>query len=300
MSRKSNYAIKPCQGTPWQVLLHPMRIRTALPTVKRRQQTAGEKLHQAAGPLLQHRLTGLLLIKAPFCWLPGPLCHRNAAKSCQRFTFAAACDPPSSGCGWLRTYWTDWLVASVAMATEAEKAKAEQKMQTLQFQNGKLSAQLEVQRAQITDLEGRIEAQEAKQGAYADTLLTVNSLWTQLNADIQALTIRATQVRCRPCDPPGSSLPCSLHSAPHVGTDWMLRCSPPCSCLPCNRRAVLAVHPTDAMALSNCRVQATTRQTATRLPHSRTRWLRQTTRSLQTRTYAPCCTTMPRQQRCVR
>jgi E3 ubiquitin-protein ligase BRE1 len=77
---------------------------------------------------------------------------------------------------------------------EAEKAKVEQKLQTLQFQNGKLSAQLEVQRSQISELETRIEAQDAKQSSYADTLLTVNSLWSQLNADIQHLGTRASKV----------------------------------------------------------------------------------------------------------
>lgn len=77
---------------------------------------------------------------------------------------------------------------------EAEKAKVEQKLQTLQFQNGKLSAQLEVQRSQIAELETRIEAQDAKQSSYADTLLTVNSLWSQLNADIQHLGTRASKV----------------------------------------------------------------------------------------------------------
>ena len=77
---------------------------------------------------------------------------------------------------------------------EAEKAKVEQKLQTLQFQNGKLSAQLEVQRSQIAELETRIEAQDAKQSSYADTLLTVNSLWSQLNADIQHLGTRAGKV----------------------------------------------------------------------------------------------------------
>lgn len=80
-------------------------------------------------------------------------------------------------------------------STEAEKAKVEQKLQTLQFQNGKLSAQLEVQRSQISDLEGRLEAQDAKQSAYADTLLTVNGLWSQLNTDIQNLAARASKVR---------------------------------------------------------------------------------------------------------
>jgi chromosome segregation ATPase len=87
------------------------------------------------------------------------------------------------------------LAGAAAMGSaEAEKAKVEQKLQTLQFQNGKLSAQLEVQRSQIAELETRIEAQDAKQSSYADTLLTVNSLWSQLNADIQHLGTRASKV----------------------------------------------------------------------------------------------------------
>lgn len=80
------------------------------------------------------------------------------------------------------------------MASEFERSKTEQKLSTLQFQNGKLSAQLQVQRAQISDLEAKLEAQDAKRDAYADTLLTVNSLWSNLNADIQLLSTKAAQV----------------------------------------------------------------------------------------------------------
>ena len=85
--------------------------------------------------------------------------------------------------------------------------KLEQKLQTLQFQNGKLSAQLEVQRNQISDLEARVEGHETKKTAYADTLLTVNSLWGQLNADIQSLSQRATKVCRRSALPIHSSVP---------------------------------------------------------------------------------------------
>ncbi len=84
------------------------------------------------------------------------------------------------------------------MASEFERSKTEQKLSTLQFQNGKLSAQLQVQRSQISDLEAKLESQDAKRDAYADTLLTVNSLWSELNADIRLLSCKAIQVRrCR-------------------------------------------------------------------------------------------------------
>lgn len=85
--------------------------------------------------------------------------------------------------------------AAAMGSAEVEKAKVEQKLHTLQFQNGKLSAQLEVQRSQISELESRLEAQDAKHSAYADTLLTVNGLWSQLNTDIQNLATRAAKVR---------------------------------------------------------------------------------------------------------
>lgn len=81
------------------------------------------------------------------------------------------------------------------MTSELEKQQTAQKLSTLRFQNGKLSAQLHVQRSQITDLENKLEAQDAKRDVYADTLLTVNSLWIQLNADIKFLSSRCLQVR---------------------------------------------------------------------------------------------------------
>lgn len=81
------------------------------------------------------------------------------------------------------------------MTSELEKQQTAQKLSTLRFQNGKLSAQLHVQRNQIADLENKLEAQDVKRDAYADTLLTVNSLWIQLNADIRFLSSRCLQVR---------------------------------------------------------------------------------------------------------
>jgi hypothetical protein len=63
----------------------------------------------------------------------------------------------------------------------------------LQFQNQKLSAQLEVQRKEITELESKVEELKKKEGDYADTLLCVNRLWNQLQSDIQLLCTRAGQ-----------------------------------------------------------------------------------------------------------
>lgn len=57
----------------------------------------------------------------------------------------------------------------------------------LQFQNQKLSAQLEVQRKEINDLEKQVEALRKKEVDYADTLLCVNRFWNQLNTDILVL-----------------------------------------------------------------------------------------------------------------
>jgi hypothetical protein len=82
------------------------------------------------------------------------------------------------------------------MSSELEKQQTAQKLSTLRFQNGKLSAQLQVQRNQISDLESKLEQQDAKRDAYADTLLTVNSLWNQLNTDIRFLSSRCVQVLC--------------------------------------------------------------------------------------------------------
>lgn len=79
------------------------------------------------------------------------------------------------------------------MSSELEKQQTAQKLSTLRFQNGKLSAQLQVQRNQISDLESKLEQQDAKRDAYADTLLTVNSLWNQLNTDIRFLSSRCVQ-----------------------------------------------------------------------------------------------------------
>ncbi|CAI5483126.1 unnamed protein product [Closterium sp. Yama58-4] len=50
----------------------------------------------------------------------------------------------------------------------------------LQFQNQKLSQQLEVQKERIHELESRFEDLKARQSDYDDTLMTVNSAWNQL------------------------------------------------------------------------------------------------------------------------
>ena len=153
---------------------------------------------------------------------------------------------------------------------EAEKAKVEQKLQTLQFQNGKLSAQLEVQRSQIAELETRIEAQDAKQSSYADTLLTVNSLWSQLNADIQHLGTRASKV----CFVFQLCCPLSEHVVVH-DFGQCCGCERHCWTVPCHYRD-----------------QDTRQPTATQ-PSSMAQPLQRTHAQLRTRTCACCCTAMP-------
>lgn len=60
----------------------------------------------------------------------------------------------------------------------------------LQFQNQKLSAQLEVKRKEINELENQVEELKKKRAAYADTLLCVNRYWNQLHSDLEILCRR--------------------------------------------------------------------------------------------------------------
>ncbi|CAI7874012.1 unnamed protein product [Closterium sp. NIES-53] len=61
----------------------------------------------------------------------------------------------------------------------------------LQFQNQKLSQQLEVQKERIHELESRFEDLKARQSDYDDTLMTVNSAWNQLVDDLEILAVKA-------------------------------------------------------------------------------------------------------------
>ncbi|GJP44851.1 hypothetical protein CLOM_g4257 [Closterium sp. NIES-68] len=61
----------------------------------------------------------------------------------------------------------------------------------LQFQNQKLSQQLEVQKERIHELETRFEDLKARQSDYDDTLMTVNSAWNQLVDDLELLAVKA-------------------------------------------------------------------------------------------------------------
>eukprot|EP00850_Spirogloea_muscicola_P006846 SM000033S12367 [mRNA] locus=s33:455296:461432:- [translate_table: standard] len=61
----------------------------------------------------------------------------------------------------------------------------------LQFQNQKLSQQLEVQREEIQSLENRIKDLRSKQAHYDDTLLVVNRAWNQLVQELELLTVQA-------------------------------------------------------------------------------------------------------------
>lgn len=80
----------------------------------------------------------------------------------------------------------------------------------LQFQNQKLSAQLEVQRKEITELESKVEELKKKEGDYADTLLCVNRLWNQVQSDIQLLCTRAGQGEEKAAGGAGEDAPSSV------------------------------------------------------------------------------------------
>lgn len=75
---------------------------------------------------------------------------------------------------------------------EADKSDG-QRIQMLTYQNSKLSAQLEVQRGEIADLEAKVVQMENAQTDYEQTLSCVDRLWTQLNDDIRFLAKRTAQ-----------------------------------------------------------------------------------------------------------
>jgi E3 ubiquitin-protein ligase BRE1 len=51
----------------------------------------------------------------------------------------------------------------------------------LQFQNQKLAQQLDVQRSEISFLEGKFSQLKNKQSSYDDTLMIVNRVWHQVS-----------------------------------------------------------------------------------------------------------------------
>lgn len=55
----------------------------------------------------------------------------------------------------------------------------------LQFQNQKLAQQLDVQRSEISFLEGKFSQLKNKQSAYDDTLMIVNRVWHQVSELLQ-------------------------------------------------------------------------------------------------------------------
>eukprot|EP00271_Cylindrocystis_brebissonii_P013892 TRINITY_DN3440_c0_g1_i2.p1 TRINITY_DN3440_c0_g1~~TRINITY_DN3440_c0_g1_i2.p1 ORF type:complete len:864 (+),score=221.59 TRINITY_DN3440_c0_g1_i2:160-2751(+) len=61
----------------------------------------------------------------------------------------------------------------------------------LQYQNQKLSQQLEVQRLEIHELEEKTAHMQQKQAKYDDTLISVNRAWTQLVEDLELLVCRS-------------------------------------------------------------------------------------------------------------
>nr|XP_024399172.1 E3 ubiquitin-protein ligase BRE1-like 2 isoform X2 [Physcomitrium patens] len=63
--------------------------------------------------------------------------------------------------------------------------------QMLQYQNHKLSQQLEVQRNEITVLEGRLKQLHSKQALFDENLSIVSRVWNQVVDDLELLTVRA-------------------------------------------------------------------------------------------------------------
>jgi E3 ubiquitin-protein ligase BRE1 len=76
---------------------------------------------------------------------------------------------------------------------EAEKADG-QRLQMLSNQNSKLSAQLEVERKKIQDLNAKVSYLESKRTDYEQSLSCVNRIWDQLNKDIIFMARRAESV----------------------------------------------------------------------------------------------------------
>ena len=79
----------------------------------------------------------------------------------------------------------------------------------LSYQNSKLSAQLEVQRKEIADLEAKVTLMEGKQIDYEQTLCFVDRLWTQFYEDFAFL--------CRRCN----GFEDSSHAASTSGEDHL-------------------------------------------------------------------------------
>ena len=66
----------------------------------------------------------------------------------------------------------------------------------LQFQNQKLSQQLEVHKERIHELETAVEDSRAKQSNYDETLLVVNSAWNQVGCYYLSLLCFFVSVFC--------------------------------------------------------------------------------------------------------
>lgn len=73
----------------------------------------------------------------------------------------------------------------------------------LQFQNQKLSAQLEEKRRETKALQDKLDAFEQQQQEYSQTLLCVNRVWNQLSGDVKHLCTLATgtSVEGEPSEP---------------------------------------------------------------------------------------------------
>lgn len=92
-------------------------------------------------------------------------------------------------------------------ANAVQIADHEQSIQILKHQNTKLCEQLATKKEQITALEGSVQKFEEERKKFADTLLCVNRIWQQFNADVQALGRRNLGAAggSGAADPPASS-----------------------------------------------------------------------------------------------
>jgi hypothetical protein len=82
----------------------------------------------------------------------------------------------------------------------------------LQYQNQKLAQQLDVQRTEISVLEGKCNSLRSKQASYDDTLVTINRIWNQVWVSMFYLpcSLVVVGVKCKFED-------ISLSFFPHIG-----------------------------------------------------------------------------------
>ena len=76
-----------------------------------------------------------------------------------------------------------------------EATDAEQKLTMLRHQNKQLAEQLKSRQAKIRELEDAAAKFDEARGTYAETLLAVNRMWSQLCADVADMAQQATGER---------------------------------------------------------------------------------------------------------